>query len=126
MKRKITLFISLLLICSFSLFGCSNGKDNYKAPKVSDKPYEIVKTENYKHYDDSGRYYFVYLPDENSTREEIESYYDDITKNDHYDIHTVWFYFDRNDAVNDTEGKLAKVIMEQSRSGIDPLYSWRD
>lgn len=124
--KKVFITFAALIVLAIVFSSCNFGKDNYKASKDSNKPYEIVKTENYKHYDDSGRYYFVYLPDENSTREEIESYYDDITKNDHYDIHTVWFYFDRNDAVNDTDGTLAKVIMEQSRSGIDPLYSWRD
>ena len=124
--KKVFITFATLIVLAIVFSSCNFGKDNYKASKDSNKPYEIVKTENYKHYDDSGRYYFVYLPDENSTREEIESYYDDITKNDHYDIHTVWFYFDRNDAVNDTDGKLAKVIMEQYSSGIDPLYSWRD
>lgn len=127
--KKIISFILIFATIALATSGCNifnSGKDNYKAQKESNTPYEIVKSENYNHYNEKGRNYYVYINGETTKREEIEKMYDEITSKDNCDIHTVWFYFDREDATKDADGQLAKVIMKQYSSGIDPAYMWRD
>lgn len=127
MKKIVIVMCFALFFVALTFSGCNifnSEKDNYKAAK--EYPYEIVKTDTYKQYGDSGKYYYIYVLDETSSREKIESIYNKVTNNDNYDIHTVMFYFNRDDAAKDTDGKLAKVIMKQYSSGIDPAYMWQD